>query len=38
MPWQVPVFVACVIVVICCISATIGLIKIARLEPAVVFK
>lgn len=38
MPWQVPVFVAGVIVLICCFSATIGLIRIAKLEPAVVFK
>jgi len=38
MPWQVPAFVAAVIVFICIFSATIGLIKIARLEPAVVFR
>jgi len=38
MPWQVPAFVAVVIVLICVFSATIGLIKIARLEPAVVFR
>jgi len=38
MPWQVPVFVGFVIVLICCLSATIGLIKISKLEPAVVFK
>ncbi len=38
MPWQVPAFVAAVIVLICIFSATIGLIKIARLEPAVVFR
>lgn len=38
MPWQVPVFVAVVIVFICSFSAVIGLIKVARLEPAVVFK
>ena len=38
MPWQVPVFVAVIIILICCFSAAIGLRKIARLEPAVVFK
>jgi len=38
MPWQVPAFVAVVIAFICIFSATIGLIKIARLEPAVVFR
>ena len=38
MPWQVPAFVAVVILLICCLSALIGLRKIAKLEPAVVFK
>ena len=38
MPWQVPVFVAVIIILICCFSAAIGLRKIAKLEPAVVFK
>ena len=38
MPWQVPVFVAIIIILICCFSAAIGLRKIAKLEPAVVFK
>lgn len=38
MPWQVPVFVAVVVVLICCFSAVIGLIRVAKLEPAVVFK
>ena len=38
MPWQVPVFVAAIIILICCFSAAIGLRKIAKLEPAVVFK
>jgi putative ABC transport system permease protein len=38
MPWQVPAFVAMVIVFICSFSAAIGLIKVARLEPAVVFR
>ena len=38
MPWQVPAFVAIIIILICCFSATIGLLRIARLEPAVVFK
>lgn len=38
MPWQVPAFVATVILFICGFSALIGLMKIARLEPAVVFR
>jgi len=38
MPWQVPVFVAVIIILICCFSAAIGLRQIAKLEPAVVFK
>jgi putative ABC transport system permease protein len=38
MPWQVPAFVAGVIIFICSISALIGLTKVMRLEPAVVFR
>lgn len=38
MPLQVPVFTAVIITLICCFSASIGLRKIAKLEPAVVFK
>ena len=38
MPWQVPAFVAVVILFICGFSALIGLAKVARLEPAVVFR
>ncbi len=38
MPWQVPVFTGVVILFICCLSALIGLVKIIRAEPAVVFK
>ena len=38
MPWQVPVFVAAVILFICGCSAMIGLYKVARLEAAVVFR
>lgn len=38
MPWQVPAFVAAVTIFICSLSAMIGLIKVARLEPAVVFR
>ena len=38
MPWQVPAFVAVVLIFICGISALIGLVKVARLEPAVVFR
>ena len=38
MPWQVPVFTGVIILFICCLSALIGLVKIIRAEPAVVFK
>ena len=38
MPWQILVFAGAVVVFICCFSAAIGLIKIVRAEPAVVFK
>jgi putative ABC transport system permease protein len=38
MPWQVPVFSGAVILLICCLSALIGLVKIIRAEPAVVFR
>lgn len=38
LPWQVLVFTGGVIVFICCLSALIGLVKIIRAEPAVVFK
>jgi len=38
LPWQVLVFTGSVIVFICCLSALIGLVKIIRAEPAVVFK
>jgi putative ABC transport system permease protein len=38
MPWQVPVFVGVVIALICCVSAAIGVAKVARLEAAMVFK
>ena len=38
LPWQVLVFTGAVIVFICLLSATIGLLKIVRAEPAMVFK
>jgi len=38
LPWQILVFTGVVIVFICCLSALIGLLKIIRAEPAVVFK
>ena len=38
MPWQILAFTGGVIVFICCLSALFGLRKIAKLEPAVVFK
>lgn len=36
--WQILVFTGAVIVAICCLSSLVGLIKIVRAEPAVVFK
>ncbi len=38
MPWQILAFTGGVIIFICCLSALFGLRKIAKLEPAVVFK
>jgi putative ABC transport system permease protein len=38
LPWQVLAFAGAVIVFICCFSAVIGLLKIIRAEPAVVFR
>jgi putative ABC transport system permease protein len=38
LPWQILVFTGAVIIFICCFSALIGLLKIVRAEPAVVFK
>lgn len=38
LPWQVLAFAGVVIVFICCFSAAIGLLKIIRAEPAVVFR
>jgi len=38
MPWQVPVGTGFIILFICSLSALIGLVKIIRAEPAVVFK
>jgi putative ABC transport system permease protein len=38
MPWQILAFTGAVIVLICCLSALVGLIKVARAEPAMVFK
>jgi putative ABC transport system permease protein len=38
MPWQILVFTGVVIVVICFLSALVGLVKIARAQPAMVFK
>ncbi len=37
-PWQVPVIVLAVILFICGLAAVLGIIKVARLEPAVVFR
>ena len=38
LPWQVLAFAGAVVVFICCFSATIGLLKIIRAEPAIVFR
>jgi putative ABC transport system permease protein len=38
LPWQVLAFAGVVVVFICCFSATIGLLKIIRAEPAIVFR
>lgn len=38
MPWQILVFAGIVIVLICCLAALVGLVKVARAEPAMVFK
>ncbi len=38
MPWQVLAFTGAVILLICCLSAAIGLYKVARAEAAMVFK
>lgn len=38
LPWQVLVFTGAVIVFICLLSALIGLVKVIRAEPAMVFK
>ncbi len=38
MPWQLLVGTGCAIVVICMLSATLSIIKVMRLEPAIVFK
>ncbi len=38
LPWQVLVFAGCVVVFICLFSACIGLLKVFRAEPAIVFR
>jgi putative ABC transport system permease protein len=38
MPWQILAFTGAVIVLICLLSAVVGLIKVARTEAAMVFK
>lgn len=38
MPWQVPVGVLLIVLFICAVSALFGILRIARLEPAVVFR
>jgi putative ABC transport system permease protein len=36
--WQIPVIVGVAVLVICTLSAVLGIIRIARLEPAIVFR
>jgi putative ABC transport system permease protein len=38
LPWQVLAFTGGIILFICCFSAAIGMLKILRAEPAMVFK
>jgi putative ABC transport system permease protein len=38
LPWQVLAFAGAIIVFICLFSATIGLLKVFRAEPAIVFR
>ncbi len=38
LPWQVLVFAGCVVIFICLFSACIGLLKVFRAEPAIVFR
>jgi len=38
MPWEVPVGVLCIVLFICMVSALFGILRIARLEPAIVFR
>lgn len=38
MPWQILAFTGAVIILICFLSALVGLIKVARTEAAMVFK
>ncbi len=38
LPWQVPLGVLAAILFICTLSALLGIIRIARLEPAIVFR
>jgi putative ABC transport system permease protein len=38
MPWQAPVFSFIAVIGICCLAALLGMIRVARLEPAMVFR
>jgi putative ABC transport system permease protein len=38
LPWQAPIFAFVVIIGICCLAALLGMIRVARLEPAMVFR
>ncbi|MBI5775375.1 MAG: FtsX-like permease family protein, partial [Verrucomicrobia bacterium] len=38
MPWQLPVATFVVVMFICCISSMIGIRKVFKLEPAIVFR
>jgi putative ABC transport system permease protein len=38
LPWQAPVFSFVAVIGICCLAALLGMIRVARLEPAMVFR
>jgi putative ABC transport system permease protein len=38
MPWEIPVYVLVIVIVISAFSALLGITKVARLEPAIVFR
>jgi putative ABC transport system permease protein len=36
--WQIPLIVGAAVAFICTLSALLGIIRVARLEPAIVFR